>query len=258
MPPGQPCLRKGEAPLTLLPPCLGIMDPMIAIASPLRPSARVAEGFASVRLHGAAIPLYDSGFRGPHRSGRAGTAQLVTALRTKRYMTQATDRTDAANGIESVMLANRARIIRFLELRGAGDAAEDIFQDLWMRLTDKACGPIGEPLAYVMRAANNLMLDRYRSARQGALRDQAWGENAAVQKPSAEAALISREQLALVEQAITATGDRPARIFRRFRVDGLLQRDIAAEMGVSLSTVEADLRKVYATLAKLRRQFDAS
>src|SRR3546814_12213978 len=69
--------------------------------------------------------------------------------------------------------------------------------------------------------------------------------------------MISREQLALVEQAIAATGERPARIFRRFRVDGILQRDIAAEMGISLSTVEAELRKVYAALAAVRRQFDA-
>src|SRR3546814_1464511 len=45
--------------------------------------------------------------------------------------------------------------------------------------------------------------------------------------------------------AIAATGERPAQVFRRFRVDGVHQRDIAGEMGVSLSTVEADLRKVY-------------
>lgn len=126
-----------------------------------------------------------------------------------------------------------------------------------MRLTERASGPVADPLPYVMRAANNLMLDRYRSARQRELRDAAWGEAAAVQKPSVETLLISREQLAQVEQAITATGDRSARIFRRFRVDGLAQREIAVEMGVSLSTVEADLRRVYAALAAVRRQFDA-
>jgi RNA polymerase sigma-70 factor (ECF subfamily) len=173
-------------------------------------------------------------------------------------MTQATDRNDAAQGIEGVLLANRERIVRFLLVRGAGDAAEDLFQDLWMRLTERRIGPVADPLAYAMRAANNLMLDRYRSARQSELRDKAWGESAAVEKPSAEATLISREQLVLVEQTIAATGERPARIFRRFRVDGAQQRDIATEMGVSLSTVEADLRKVYAALAVVRRQFDAS
>ncbi|WP_411342111.1 sigma-70 family RNA polymerase sigma factor [Sphingopyxis sp. J-6] len=172
-------------------------------------------------------------------------------------MTEATERTDAGQGIEGVLLANRDRIVRFLMVRGAGDAAEDLFQDLWMRLTDRSTGPISDPLSYVMRAANNLMLDRYRSAQRSELRDKAWGESAAMPKPSAEALLISREQLLLVEQAIAATGERPAAIFRRFRIDGISQRDIAGEMGVSLSTVEADLRKVYAMLADLRRQFDA-
>lgn len=172
-------------------------------------------------------------------------------------MTEASDRNDAVQGIEGVLLANRDRIVRFLQVRGAGDAAEDLFQDLWMRLTERQTGPVAEPLAYVMRAANNLMLDRYRSTRQSERRDQAWSDVTAVEGPSAERMLISREQLAIIERAITATGERPARIFRRFRMDGIQQREIANEMGVSLSTVEADLRKVYAAIAVARRRFDA-
>ena len=209
------------------------------------------------RLHGGRMALYGGIIRGPKRARRFGACRQTMAFRGKQSMTDASDRTDAVQGIEGVLLANRERIVRFLQVRGAGDMAEDLFQDLWMRLTERGMGPIAEPLAYVMRAANNLMLDRYRSARQRELRDAAWGEAAAVQKPSVETLLISREQLAQVEQAITATGDRSARIFRRFRVDGLAQREIAVEMGVSLSTVEADLRRVYAALAAVRRQFDA-
>src|SRR3546814_20659726 len=95
-----------------------------------------------------------------------------------------------------------------------------------MRLTEKRTGPIADPLAYAMRAANNLMLDRYRAGRQRELRDKAWGEAAAVQKPSAEAVLISREQLALVAQALAATGARPASTFRRFRRHGTLTSGI--------------------------------
>jgi RNA polymerase sigma-70 factor (ECF subfamily) len=214
--------------------------------------------FPAPRLHGGTWALYDGGIRGTYGARRGGADRQKMAFQSKQSMTSSHDRTDAAQGIEGVLLANRDRIVRFLQVRGAGDAAEDLFQDLWMRLTDRPMGPVADPLPYVMRAANNLMLDRYRSARQSALRDQAWGETAASHAPSAETALISREQLALVEAAIAGTGERPGRIFRRFRVDGVNQRDIASEMGISLSTVEADLRKVYATLAALRRQFDAS
>lgn len=209
------------------------------------------------RLHRPFGALYGDPTGGTILARRGGAQWQTTAFQSKQSMTDASDRTDAPQGIEGVLLANRARIVRFLEVRGAGAGAEDIFQDLWMRLTEKQSGPISDPLAYVMRAANNLMLDRYRSQRQRELRDHAWGESGAQFQPTAESALISREQLTIAEQAITATGERPAYIFHRFRFDGVTQRDIAAEMGISLSTVEADLRKVYAALAAVRRQFDA-
>jgi len=226
---------------------------MMQSAAPL---PRNTSSVASRRLHGTRLTLYGDVIRGPGGT-RWGAHRQKMAFHGKQSMTDASDRTDAVQGIEGVLLANRDRIVRFLEVRGAGDAAEDLFQDLWMRLTERGTGPIAEPLAYAMRAANNLMLDRYRSARQGALRDAAWSDVSAGETPSAEQTLISREQLELVQRTIAATGERPSRIFRRFRMDGVQQRDIATEMGVSLSTVEADLRKVYAAIAKVRRQFDA-
>lgn len=217
-----------------------------------------ALSFIAPQLRGGTWTLYDGVIRGTYGAHQGSAHRQKMAFQSKQSMTKSRDRTDAAQGIEGVLLANRDRIVRFLEVRGAGSSAEDLFQDLWMRLTDRRTGPIADPLPYIMRAANNLMLDRYRSARQSELRDKAWGEASAMQIPSTETSLISREHLALVETAITATGERPASIFRRFRVDGQNQRDIASEMGVSLSTVEADLRKVYAALAVIRRQFDAS
>ena len=51
-------------------------------------------------------------------------------------------------------------------------------------------------------------------------------------------------------------GARTATIFRRHRIDGVQQRDIARELGVSLSTVEADLRRAYRALLDYRRSID--
>ena len=147
------------------------------------------------RLHRRALALYDGVIRGTYGARRNCAHQTKIAFQSKQLMTSSQDRTDAApgddapQGIEGVLLANRDRIVRFLQVRGAGDAAEDLFQDLWMRLTDRPIGPIADPLPYVMRAANNLMLDRYRSARQSELRDKAWGEAAAGHHPSAETSL---------------------------------------------------------------------
>ena len=35
--------------------------------------------------------------------------------------------------LEQAYLAHRDRLLRFLRARGAGDAAEDLVQDLWLR-----------------------------------------------------------------------------------------------------------------------------
>ena len=48
----------------------------------------------------------------------------------------------------------------------------------------------------------------------------------------------------------------PAAIFRRHRVDEVPQRKIAEEFGVSLSTVESDLRRAYRALAELKERMD--
>lgn len=206
-------------------------------------------------------PLYIVAAGGP-QDARVTTRCIRTGLdtgRSERHMSIEDRRPAVAQGgMAALLLAHRDQLIRFLEARGAGDMAEDLFQELWLRLSSTATGPVSQPLPYLYRAANNLMLDRYRSVQAAAKREQAWGEAVApYSQPSSEQRLISREELAATDAAIDATGTRAASIFRQFRLEGRTQRDIATLMGVSLSTVEADLRKVYAALAALRRQSDA-
>jgi len=173
------------------------------------------------------------------------------------FMSMAERKVETARGIETVLLANREKLIRFLLARGAGDSAEDLFQELWVQIARSQTGPVAQPLSYLYRAANNLMLDRYRSARAAEIREKAWGEqDSARVHPSAEQSIISREELARVDATINKLGERPATAFRYFRIEGISQRDIAVRLGVSLSTVEADLRKVYQALAAMKGQID--
>lgn len=164
-------------------------------------------------------------------------------------------------GLEAVFLSNRDRLLAFLRAHGAGDAAEDLLQELWIRVSAAPAGPIAQPLSYLYRAANNLMLDRYRSQQQATKRDQDWTEAATTipgqsDEPSTERRLIAREQLRLAQATLDALGERPSAIFRRHRIDGVGQRDIAAEFGISLSTVESDLRRAYRAMIDLRSRFD--
>ena len=177
--------------------------------------------------------------------------------RSEQFMSMAERKVETARGIEAVLLANREKLIRFLVARGAGDSAEDVFQELWVQIARSQTGPVAHPLSYLYRAADNLMLDRYRSARAAEIREKAWGEHDSARvHPSVEQSLISREELARVDATINRLGERPAAAFRYFRIEGISQRDIAVRLGVSLSTVEADLRKVYKALAAMKGQID--
>ncbi len=157
-----------------------------------------------------------------------------------------------SGGIEHVFLANRAALIRFLGARGAADA-EDVVQELWLKLTTTPpSGPVREPLAYLYRMADNLMIDRARSRQRQLRRDESWQDAAVVAAPDAERHLVDRERLDRVERALAVLPERTTAIFRKFRLEGVRQQQIAADTGLSLSAVEKHLQKAYRVLIEVR------
>lgn len=168
-----------------------------------------------------------------------------------------------SGGLETVFLENRDRLLRFLAAHGAGEGAEDLLQELWVRISAVPAGPVAQPLAYLYRAANNLMVDRHRALRTAERRDHEWSEATGAtvpgvsDMPGGERTLIARERLRQAEAALAALGTRAETVFRRHRLDGVSQREIAMELGVSLSTVESDLRRAYRAMIELRSRLDA-
>lgn len=168
-----------------------------------------------------------------------------------------------ATGLEAIFLQHRATLLRFLRARGAGDSAEDLLQELWLRTREKTLGPIADPLPYLHRMANNLMLDRYRSTERRGRREREWVEG--MTGPVAEASdeapaderMIAAERLSRAEAELRALGPRVETVFRRFRLDGVGQRQIAQDLGVSLTTVEKDLQKAYRALLALQRELES-
>jgi RNA polymerase sigma-70 factor (ECF subfamily) len=163
----------------------------------------------------------------------------------------------SSTGLEAVYIANRAKLVRFLMARGAGDAAEDLVNDLWIKLNASPVGPIGKPLSYLFRAADALMIDRYRSRQRTERRDREWldsvgDDDSTTDVPSSERVVVARQELDRVAAALASLGPRRETVFRRARLDRTPQPQIAAELGVSLSTVENDLRIACRTLASLQ------
>ena len=66
----------------------------------------------------------------------------------------------SAGGLRALFLAERPMFRRLLVARlGSADEADDVLQELWLRL-DRASGPVAEPLGYLYRMAANLATDR--------------------------------------------------------------------------------------------------
>jgi len=55
---------------------------------------------------------------------------------------------------------------------------------------------------------------------------------------------------------LRSLGPRVEMVFRRFRLEGVGQRLIAEELGVSLTTVEKDLQKAYRAMIALKQKLD--
>lgn len=160
-------------------------------------------------------------------------------------------------------MEHRDALHRFLISRCRDHSeAEDALQELWLKLTSIAV-PVAEPLAYLFRMADNLILDRRRSAQRRERRDEAWtdlaggGLGGASDAPSPERALIAKRELEQVAQIFADLGDRTTEIFKSYRIDGVGQREIAEHHGISLSAVEKHLQKAYRAVLHLRDKADA-
>jgi RNA polymerase sigma-70 factor (ECF subfamily) len=172
--------------------------------------------------------------------------------------------THEAAGLAGAFLAMRAELLRFLAARRVpADEAEDLLQDLYLRIAGRPAGPVGQPRAYLYKMADNLLLDRRRAGARRAVRERSWsetesgGDSEADQTPSAERQLIARERLDRVAGAIALLPERTILILRRFRLEGLPQHRIAAEIGISLSAVEKHLQRAYRAIVDVDESGDA-
>lgn len=162
----------------------------------------------------------------------------------------------------SVLEENRGRLLRYFRAHGEADAADDLLQELRVKLLSAPSGPVAVPVNYLFRAATHLVIDRKRAESQARQRDRAWSDlsdrqaDRASAAPDAERVFDSRRTLRLVEERLTELSPRARTILQRHRVEGETQRHIAAEMGISQSTVESDLREAYRLLHRIKERLD--
>jgi len=128
---------------------------------------------------------------------------------------------------------------------GCPAAAADVVQDVWLRSSQTApAEPILNARAYLYRVAANLATDHLRRQRLHS-RHIADDDPTAVPsaQPGPDLALASREEYAILREAIRDLPDKCRTAFLLSRDGGLTMRQIADRLGISDKTVEKHIAK---------------
>ncbi|KTR84442.1 RNA polymerase sigma factor [uncultured Novosphingobium sp.] len=166
----------------------------------------------------------------------------------------------AQSGLQQLSLAMRPELRRFLRARGCSEAdAEDLLQELFIKIATTTTGPIRTPKAYLFQILNNMAHTRRRTEMRRQARDAEWigerrfGDDADA-APDPETALAGRDELERVEAQLADLPERTAFVFRQYRVEGHSQKAIALELGISLSAVEKHLQRAYKAVLVIRNR----
>lgn len=161
----------------------------------------------------------------------------------------------------------RPALVKFFERRcGSSDEAEDLAQDVLLRALAHVTWKTPEQAkGYIFRAAVNRWRDRGRRAVTHGTTVQ-WNEETlgaagAVDSMTneeivPERVLIVEQELFHVATALQELSERARDVFMLVRLEGMKQSAVAELLGISVSTVEKELVKALAHLARCASRRD--
>ncbi|MBR0834221.1 sigma-70 family RNA polymerase sigma factor [Bradyrhizobium manausense] len=148
-------------------------------------------------------------------------------------------------GLLNALICNRRRLVSIAaRILASEELAEDVVQDAMLKACDLAGTDPNCPMSFACRMVRNLAIDRARRRRwelQHALPSDGLD---AVEAPIADAqcALEGCEALRAVLAALDELPERTRRVFMAHRLDGVPQKTLAAESGVSPTLVNFMIR----------------
>lgn len=132
---------------------------------------------------------------------------------------------------------------------GSSELAADALHDTWVRLSERepSAGEIKNPMAYLMRMATNVALDRLGRDKRYLDVDemeQLIGD-LCDRTPGPEERAGAHDEIRLLVTLIESMPARRRAIFLAVRVEGLSNRDAAACFGVSERLVGLELKRAH-------------
>ncbi|WP_374574916.1 RNA polymerase sigma factor [Phenylobacterium sp.] len=168
-----------------------------------------------------------------------------------------------AHPLLAAYLERRADLVRYFKVRLRSEAAaEDLVQDIYLKIAEPPDRPVENPAAYLYRLGSNLMLDKLKQQRRATRRDGAWreattssaGQEDVADEPAADEALAARQRLEKVVEVVRDLPEPVREAFRLHKIEGLSHAETAKAMGVSRSSVEkyimTSLRRIVEKLGR--------
>lgn len=158
--------------------------------------------------------------------------------------------------MSTLYVAEHGRLRRLIRrLAGSAEAAEDIVQDAFLKLSGYGLGP--EDRGLLVRTAQNLARDARRADK---VRLAYAGNTMAEQLTPGPAApddeVSARQELRDLFDAIKTLPARTQRVLMLSKNEGLAYPQIAEQLGVSVSTVEKDMVSALTFCREWRRKRD--
>jgi RNA polymerase sigma-70 factor (ECF subfamily) len=161
-------------------------------------------------------------------------------------------------------MAQRNALRRFLSARLRDEAlAEDMVQDVWVKISKmELATTIENPVGFLFTMAGRLALDHIRQRKRREVRDENWtrqsthkiGEFAVSQDDNGETRLLRAEQIMRVRNAIAALPPKAGQAFELHRMQGKSHKQVAAQLGISVSTVEKHIIRAMRQLTEILRK----
>ena len=148
----------------------------------------------------------------------------------------------------------RPALLRYFSRRvRQSEEVEDLVQEVLARLVRRCEVVEMEAVrAYVFETASSVLTDwvRRRRSRQADAHGALSVDQPAPGDFAADRILLGRERLQRVTAALLELPERPRSVFILRRVEGMKYQDIARRLGLSLSSVEKDMRRAVLHLAE--------
>ncbi|QPF94544.1 RNA polymerase sigma factor [Bradyrhizobium commune] len=153
---------------------------------------------------------------------------------------------DTISSLRSLLLAEYVDFDRRLTRRlGSPDLASEALNETYLRLAGmREIGPVRSPKAYLFRIALNIATDRRRAEKRRLTADEVDSMlEIPDDRPDAARVIEDRSEVEQLKRAIAELPERRRRVLMLSRIDGLPNREIAAILGVTVRTVETDLKQ---------------